>query len=61
MTAEWPKIFCQAEGQNFPPTQCRWLANFLCKSCNLSVCVAHWDSFEGICAACAEVIRSVPQ
>jgi hypothetical protein len=61
--AEWPKIFCQAGAQVKPGqiTCCPWLAAHLCRSCNQSVCAAHWDSFAGICQACARVIESVPQ
>lgn len=57
----WPKIYCQANSLSFPPTQCRWLAARLCKSCNLSVCAAHWDTFAGICQVCARVLEGLPQ
>ncbi len=46
--ASQPQIYCQADSQVTPGcvSHCRWLAGFLCKSCKLWVCVAHWDTYE---------------
>ncbi len=58
-----PKIYCQGDTQikDGHYRGCQWLAAHLCKSCGLSVCAAHWDSFAGICLACAKVMEGLPQ